>query len=497
MNYKLSIFWVALALLMVQCTPKTGEVTQAPTPPTPPVPATPAQAEDFRAVAPQPGPAPKIQIGEYDQFELKNGLKVIVVENHKIPRISLQLSIDLPPIQEGEYAGYLDLAGDLLNKGTKTRSKAEIDEAIDFMGASLGTGASGIFGASLTKHFPKLMEIASDVLLHPSFPEAEFEKIKTQTLSNLAQEKEDPNSIASNVSQVLRYGKDHPYGEIVTEESIAKVTVDKCREFYQTYFQPNISYLIIVGDITTAEVRPMVEQNFGSWKTTKEVQREAYPQPQAPKDTKVDFVNKTGAVQSVISITYPIDFKPGSPDAIKARVMNTMLGSFFQSRLNLNLRETNGYTYGARSSLSSDREVGAFSAGASVRNEVTDSALVQFLYELNRMRDEMIRPDELELARNVIAGSFARSLESPQTIAGFALNTVRYNLPADYYATYLERLSQVSLADVQAMAVKYIRPDRAHIIVVGNQSEVSESLKPFSTSGKIDFYDVYGEPLGD
>ncbi|MEO0779210.1 MAG: insulinase family protein [Bacteroidota bacterium] len=491
MNTKYPIHILAAFLLLVTaCTPKTGKLGQKT-----PSPKGNTTASDFRSQAPAPGPAPVIQIGRSEQFEMDNGLRVIVVENHKIPRVSLRLFIDLPTISEGEYAGYLDIAGNLLSKGTSNRSKAEIDEAIDFMGASLSTSASGVSGASLTKHFPDLMAIASEVLLAPTFPEAEFEKIKTQTLSGLAQAKEDPNTIASNVAQVLRYGKDHPYGEIVTESSIEKVTVDKCREFYDRYFQPGMAYLVIVGDIDLATAKQLANKNFGSWQTTGEVMKKEYAQPAAPASTKVDFVNKTGAVQSVIAITYPVEMRPGHPDRIKARVMNTMLGSFFQSRLNLNLRETHGYTYGARSSLASDREIGYFSAGASVRNEVTDSALVQFLYELNRIRDELLTPEELELARNVIAGNFARSLERPQTIANFALNTVRYNLPSDYYATYLEKLSQVTAADVRAMAQKYVRPDRAHILVVGNSDEVSEKLTPFSPSGLIDYYDAYGNRI--
>ncbi len=481
------LFALTALVFFSQCTPKTGEVVkkteEVVSPP----------AEDFRAQVPKPGPAPVIKIGTPDEFKLTNGLKVILVENHKVPRVSIQLSLDLPSIREKEFAGYISLAGDMLSKGTDSRTKGEIDEAVDFMGASLNTSSNGISGASLSKHFPSLLEIMADVLYHPTFPKEEFEKLKTQTLSSLAQAKEDPNSIASNVSQVLRYGKDHPYGEIVTELSLENVTVEKCKEYYDRFFQPQYGYLVVVGDISKTEAQPLLEEHFGKWKSSGPMVEYKKPAtPVAPKETTLDFVNKTDAVQSVIALTYPVDLKPGSEDAIKSRVMNTLLGSFFQSRLNQNLRETNGYTYGARSRLSSDRLVGYFTAGASVRNEVTDSSIVEMLFELNRLRDELVSQDELDMVKNVIAGSFARSLENPGTVASFALNTVRYNLPADYYNTYLERLSKVNVADVQEMAKKYITPDRAHILVVGDKEQVADKLSRFSANGKINYYDVYG-----
>ncbi|MEL6863759.1 MAG: pitrilysin family protein [Bacteroidota bacterium] len=482
-----------LLLLFSQCSPKTGETVSK----------TQDKAEEvvktidnsFRTNAPTPGPAPIIRMGTYENFKLDNGLQVILVENHKLPRVSFRLFVDVPPLLEKEAVGYVSIAGELLNKGTTSRTKAEIDEAIDFIGASLSTSASGMNGACLTKHTDKLLDLMSDILLNPSFSEKEFDKIKKQNLSALAQGKDDPGSIAANVADVLRYGKGHPYGELTTENTLEKVTLEQCRNYYKQYFQPQISYLVVVGDIEPATVKEKLEKAFGQWKKTGEVAKVSFPQPIAPEETQLDFVNKTGAVQSVIAVTYPVDMKPGAKDVIPARVLNTLLGSYFQSRLNQNLRETNGYTYGARSRLSSDPEIGYFTAGASVRNEVTDSSIVQFLYELDRVRKEPIPTDELDMVKNVIAGGFARSLEQPQTVARFALNTFRYNLPKDYYTNYLDRLSKVTAADVQLMAQKYIRPDKAHILVVGNKEEVVDKLTPFAAQGKVNYYDVYGNEL--
>ncbi len=449
---------------------------------------------DFRKSAPKPGPAPKIELGKAEQFTMKNGLKVIVVENHKLPRVSFQVFVDVPSMLEGELTGTSDLAGQLLNKGTKTRTKAQIDEAVDFMGASLSTSETGITASSLSRYTEKLLEVMSDVLLNPTFPAEEFDKLKKQAVSALAQAKDDPNAIAENVSMAVRNGKNHPYGEVSSEKTLEKITVEKCKEFYQNYFKPNISYLIVTGDISLVEVKKLSQKYFGDWKQG-DVKRSNFEMPKQPAATQVDFVDKAGAVQSVINITYPVELKPGTPDAIKASVMNTVLGSYFGSRLNANLREDKAYTYGARSVLNTDPVVGYFNAYASVRNEVTDSSIVQFLHELNRLRNEAIPQNELDMVKNVMTGNFARSLESPETVARFALNTARFNLPADYYANYLQQLSQVSAADIQQMASKYLATGNAHILVVGNKDEVAEKLGQFSADKKVSYFDVYGNPI--
>jgi len=218
--------------------------------------------------------------------------------------------------------------------------------------------------------------------------------------------------------------------------------------------------------------------------------------PALPDSTKVAFVNKTGAVQSIIDITYPVDLKPGPPNAIRARLTNSILGAgSFGSRLFQNIREDKGYSYGAYSTLSNDEHVGYFSAGAAVRNAVTDSAITQFLLEMNRMRREKVTDAELSQFKNILTGSFARSLEQPGTIAQFALNIARYKLPKDYYATYLQKLSAITADDVLAMASQYINPAKAYIVVVGDKSAVAEKLKPFAAKGEIDYYDMYGNKI--
>lgn len=451
--------------------------------------------EDFRKTAPAAGAAPKIQLGTYQEYLLANGLKVIVVENHKLPQVSFQLFVDVPPLKEGDHAGAASIAGQLLKTGTKTKTKAQIDEAIDFIGASLSTSSSGVSGSSLSRHREKLLALMADVLLNPIFPVAEFDKAKKQTLSGLAYSKEDPNAISGNVTQVLRYGKDHPYGELTTETTVENITIERAKTFYKTYFKPNISYFVVTGDIKPAEAKLLAEKYFGKW-VKGEVKREPVVVPAKPEGTKVAFVNKVGAVQSIIDITYPVVLKPGPPDAIRSRLTNSILGAgSFGSRLFQNIREDKGYSYGAYSTLSTDENVGYFSAGAAVRNEVTDSAITQFLLEMNRMRDEKVTDTELTQFKNIVTGSFARSLEQPGTIGQFALNIARYKLPKDYYATYLQKVSEVTTADVLEMSKKYITPKNAYIVVVGDKSAVADKLKAFATSGEVDFYDMYGSKI--
>ncbi len=449
-----------------------------------------AQSDDMRATAPAAGPARTIEIGKYESFTLDNGLQVIVVENHKVPRITYRLFIDRDAIVEGEKAGYTSIAGDLLSTGTATRTKAEIDEEVDFVGGSMSTSSYGGYASSLTKHSDVVLTVFADVILNPTFPEDQFEKNKTQMLSGLQSQKDDPNAISGNVSGALTYGLDHPYGEMTTETTVENITLDDCKNYYEQYFMPNGSYMVVVGDVSPAKAKKQVEKYFGSWEKG-EMPTHEYEMPAMPEATEVAFVDKAGAVQSVIRITYPVDLKPGEDDVIPGRVMNSILGSGFSGRLFQNLREDKAYTYGAYSSLGNDELVASFSATASVRNEVTDSAIVQFMLELNRMRDEDVTDDELELAKNFIAGAFARNLESPQTVANFALNTYRYNLPEDYYSSYLERLEAVDKATVRAMAQKYINTDQARIIIVGNKDDVSEKLTPFAASEEVMFYDIY------
>ncbi len=449
-------------------------------------------AQIDRSKAPKAQPNPEINIPTPKIDTLENGLKVVIVENHKLPKISFQLFIDNPPVLEKDKVGLSELAGDMLGAGTADYTKSEFDETIDFIGASFYPSSNGFYASSLTKHSDKLLKLLKSVITSPSFPDSEFERIKTQYLSGLSSQKSDPNSMASNVANVINYGSDHFYGEIMTEESVKNITTDDLKSYFNTYFKPNNAYLVIVGDISEEKGKTIAKEYFGDWEASKYKMPEVNYSTPSNTGNQVYFVNKPGAVQSVISITHTIDLKPGHPDAIKLSVLNSILGGgSFSARLMRNLREDKAYTYGCYSNIKSDKLKGEFSAGGSFRNEVTDSAVTQILLEINKIRDEYVTDAELDLVKKSRTGAFARNLEDPQTVANFALNTIRYNLPENYYRDYLKKLEAITKEDLLKVAKSYLSPDKINIVIVGNE-EIAHKLKGFDSNSKVDFMDGLG-----
>jgi zinc protease len=447
-------------------------------------------AQVDRSKLPASGPAPEIKIGEAETFTLDNGLKVFVVKNDKLPRVTFTLVLERDPLFEGDKAGLTGFVGQMMMAGTDTRTKEQLDEEIDFIGASLSAGSTSVFASSLKKHQDKVLDLMADVLYNPIFPQEELDKLKKQTLTGLAQSKDDPNSISGRLTSALVYGKDHPYGEVETEQTVQNVQLSDIKSYYETFFKPNIAYLAIVGDMDKAEAEKVVKKYFGKWEKG-EVPKFTYNEPVPASKNSVGLVDRSTSVQTVINIAQPIDLTVGDEDYISSRLLNQIFGVGFSSRLFMNLREDKGYTYGANSSISADKLVGEFSAFASVRNEVTDSAVYEFIYEINNLIDKGVTQEELDIARASMAGSFGRSLESPSTIANFALNTERYNLPKDYYATYLQKMNALTVEDVNKTAKNLIDPDKLYITAVGNASEIKDKLAQF---GEVTMYDNMGDP---
>lgn len=448
--------------------------------------------EPDRSIRPEPGPAPEINLGDVQTFTLKNGLKVFVVENHKLPTISVSVQLDIKPALEGDKAGVSDMIGSLITAGTKSRSKAEFDEEVDRIGATISASSRSIYGFALKKHQSQLLELLSDALLNADFKQDELDKLKKQAESALATAKNEPDAMLDNVSNVLNFGKGHPYGEVPREETVREITLQDCQNYYSRYFRPNVAYLAFVGDINVEEAKQLTARYFEPWEKA-EVPVAEYPVAAAPDATVVEFVPREGAVQSVIGITYPIQLKPGHEDVIKARLMNEILGGSSQGRLFLNLRESKAWTYGSYSSLSQDELVGSVQLYAKARNEVTDSSVAEMLKEMHRIREEKVSPAVLENMKNYMGGVFAIGLESPQTIAQYAINIDRYGMSKDYYENYLKNLEAVTVDDVEAAAKKYIRPEHSHIIVVGSKDEAGK-LERFSEQA-IRYYDAYGNPI--
>lgn len=448
------------------------------------------KAQIDRTNPPKPLPAGVIKITDPSTFVLPNGLKVFVVTSKKLPKISATLTLDIGALKEGDKAGYVDLAGQMMMRGTKTKSKAVLDEAIDLLGANIFAGSSSVFGSSLTPNFDKVMELMADITFNPAFSADELEKIRTQTLSGLEQQKEAPDAIASNVSKALAYGLNHPYGEIQTTETVKKISINDIKSFYSTYWKPNIGYLVFVGDITVEKAKALATKHFGKW-ARGVVPKTAVPFPALQNKPLIAVVDRPQSVQSNISIIAPISLKPGEENVIPASITASILGGGASGRLYKNLRETHGFTYGAYSSISSDRHIGTFTAGASVRNEKTDSAIGEFFNEFNRIRKQPVGDDEVFMVKKELAGSFSRGLERVATIADFALNIARNNMPKDYYKNYIKNIEAVNAATVQQIANQFIKPNNLIVVVVCNAKMVAEGLEKY---GNLQYFDMYGNP---
>ncbi|AEH01076.1 pitrilysin family protein [Lacinutrix sp. 5H-3-7-4] len=447
-------------------------------------------AQIDRSKQPKPGPAPKITLEVPGEFELKNGLKVLVVENHKLPRVSYSLRIDNKPVVEGKIAGVSGILGAMLGNGTTTISKDEFNEEIDFLGARLGFGSSSAFASSLTKYSERILELMADAAMNPLLTEEEFQKEKEKAIESIKSSAKSVDAIASRVGSALAYGKKHPYGEFVTEETLNNITLDNVRAFYQANFNPNNAYLVVVGDVDFRTVEKQVKKYFKNWEKGIDVTK-TIPEPYKNVNaTEIDFIDMPNAVQSNISITSNVDLKMGDEDYHAVLIANKILGGGFNSYLNMNLREEHGYTYGARSSVGTDRYgASRFTAGASVRNAVTDSAVVQALKEIKRIKTEPVSAEDLKNAKAKYVGDFVLALERPQTIANYALNIKLNNLPKDFYKTYLSKINDVNTEDVKRVANKYFTSEKARVVVVGKGSEVIPNLK--KTYIPIKYYDTY------
>ncbi len=449
-----------------------------------------AQTVD-RTKSPAPGKAPLIQVASPVKFTLANGLKVFVVKNTKLPKVTATLALDVDGFKEGDKAGLADMSGQLLQRGTTTKSKAELDEAVEFLGGSLSTSSQYASVSSLKSNFPKLMELMAEVILRPALSSDELEKVRKQTISGIESNKDEPDAISNNVMKKLVYGANHAFGEITTVKTVNAIKVDDVKNFIKTYWIPNNAYLIFVGDIDPANAKLLAEKNFGTWAKGTFTQP-VYEKPATPATTYVAIVDRPASVQSVVAIATTVNLTKGSPSDIPSNVMNNILGGGFSGRLFANLREKHAFTYGAYSSISPSKQIGMFSAEASVRNEKTDSSIQEILNELNIIRNTKVGDTELSRMKNYLAGGFARSLESPNTIANFALSIAVNNLPEDYYQKYLTNLAAVDAQKVQDAATTLLNPAKMHIVIVGNAKQIAKGLEKY---GPVKYFDIEGNEV--
>lgn len=442
-----------------------------------------AQKLDLNAM-PKPGPTPSINIATPKTFKLNNGLTVMVVENHKLPRVNVSLSMDRPPVYEANIAGVNSIMADQLGKGTMSMSKDDFNKRVDFLGSKINFSSNGAFANTLTKYFPEVLGLLADAAINPKFTAEEVQKSKERSIEALKLDEKNAKSIASKVSNAIIYGKNTARGEFETEATNNAIQLKDVQEAYSKYFAPNNAYLVVVGDVKYKDVKKLIENKFGAWKKSDFV----YPPTPAVKNvakTEIVMIDVPSAVQSVININNISTLQKKDPEFFAAEIADYILGGGGEARLFMNLREKNGFTYGAYSDLSTGKYSPEFNAEASVRNEVTDKAVMEFMNELKGITT--IKPEELANAKAKLKGDFIRSMEKPETIAGFAVNSQVYNLPKDFYTNYLKSIDQVTIANVQDAAKAYILPNQSRIFVAGKASEVADSLEKLGYP--VSYYD--------
>jgi len=445
-------------------------------------------------IIPQPksGPAPTIKIGKPASFQLKNGLKVMIVENHKLPRVSFTLTLDNAPYTEGAKKGVADLTSSLIGNGTKKISKTAFNEEIDFMGASINFSSNGASGNSLSKYSGRVLQLLAEGALNPNFTQEEFDKEKAKIIEGLKANEKSVPAVASRINDFLTFGKDHPNGEYVTETTIKNVTLADVEANYNTYFVPENAYLIIVGDVKFAETKKAVEKLFGSWKkAAAPVQN--YAEPKDVAFSQINFVDMPNAVQSEVAVVNLVNLKMTDPDYFPALVANQILGGDFNSYLNMNLREAHGWTYGAGSSIRGDKRLTKFEASTQVRNAVTDSTVVEIFKEYKKIRTEKVTDEMLASVKAGYIGRFVMQIEKPQTVAGYALRIQTQNLPADFYENYIKNINAVTADDVMRVANKYFLADNSRILIVGKGADVVPALEKLKIP--ILFFDKYGNSV--
>lgn len=445
-----------------------------------------------RSQKPKAGPAPVIKIADPAKFVLPNGMTVLVVENHKLPKVSASLSTNRGIILEGDKAGVISLMGSMLNEGTKTLTKEQFDEKVEIMGATVSLNSGGGYVSALNRYFEPGLMLMADALRNPAFQQENFDKLKSQEITGLKAQEKNAKAISSRMISALSYGKNTASGEFRTIQTTEAITLDDVKSAYQQYLSPASSILTFVGDITPARAKELALKAFGTWAGKKlEIAKDV---PVAnPEKTEIDLIDVPSAVQSEITIANLISNPYSNPDHHALVLANHILGGGAESKLFMNLREKHGFTYGSYSNVGADRYQTIFSAGASVRNDKVDSAVAEIIHEIDNMRSGKISAEELATAKAVYNGMFAMRMENPQTTASYATTILIHNLPNDFYRTYLQKINAITVADIKRVAEKYFNSKDTRIIVVGKAAAVKPGLEKLGYPVKM--FDAYADPV--
>ena len=452
------------------------------------------EIDTFRRQMPPPLAPRPLNIPEPAETTMANGLRLIIVEDRRLPLVSFRLAFRSGDASDpANLPGLSDLMSHLLTEGTQTRTSREIAESVERLGATLSAGSSYDFttvaASALSIYADEILELIADVTLRPTFPQNEVDLARENTKQLLIQQRAQPNFLASErVAQVM-FGQ-HPYARVSpTPESLDAMTRADFASFREATFIPNNAVMIIVGDVERRDLVARIEDLFSDWNRGG-LPASQFPEPPALNARRACLVDRPGSAQSNIVIANRA-IKRTSPDYFPMLLMHTVLGANASSRLFMNLREEKGYTYGAYSSLDARRLAGTFRATAEVRTSVTGASLHEFFYELERVRAEPVSDDEIQNAKSYLTGVFPIRIETQDGLIDQLVRIKMFDLPGNYLQTYRDRIEAVTKEEIQNVARQYVTPDRAAIVIVGDAVEVREQVKPFAEA--IEIYDTEGE----
>ena len=459
-----------------------------------------AQQTLDRTKQPTPGPTPVLHVPTWTKTQLANGATLIVSERHNLPLVNFAITFvgGSNQFESGERRGVAAMTASMLSEGTKTRTGDQISDALQLLGTTVGAGVGGEEGSisfvSTSKNFEPTLAILADMMLNSTFPAEALERLRARTLVNLTQAKDQPTIVGSQVFAKVLYGSGHPYGQRATETSVKAITRDDVIAFQKAYYQPGRAIITIVGDITPAQAKAAVEKGLAAW--TKGGDKPSFDYPKLPElqPAKIYFVDKPGSAQSVVNIGLPGPPR-NTPDYFALQVLNTILGGQFQSRLNANIREQKGYSYGVNSGFSYGKGPGAFRAGGSIFSDKTDAALIEFMKELKGIVGEKpITDEEIKTAKEALIQGLPQRFASVNAISGAITSLVVQGLPEDFYQTYAKNVSAVTKEDLLRVAKKYIDLNHLAIVIVGDRSSVEAPLKATNIA-PITYIDIEGNPI--
>jgi len=459
-----------------------------------------AQATLDRSKPPTPGPTPMLRVPAWTRSTLGNGAELVVSEKHDLPLVSFTLTISGGYNQADPAArrGLADMTAAMMSEGTKTRDGEALAAALQLLGTTVAVRIGGETGAiafeCIASRFPATLDIVADMLVNPSFPPEALERLRAQRLVALVQARDQTGAIASRVFPRLVYGDAHPYGQNITEATLEAITRDDVVAFHRAYFRPGQALVTVVGDVHAAGAKAAIEKALAAWPRGGEKPVFQYPAVAAPRASTIYLVDKPGAAQSTFAIgtTGP---PRSTSDYYALQVMNTILGGMFQSRLNANIREEKGYSYGVSSSFAYGKGPGAFRAGGDIVSAKSDAALMEFMKELKGIRGERpITDEELSTAKDALTQRLPGTFASVRSVNTAMVTLWTQGLPDDYYQQYAARIAAVRREDVVRVARQYVDVDHLVIVIVGDRATVEGPLRALGVA-PIAITDIEGNPV--